>query len=181
MIEETTALFLVATAALAAYAVFAVAFYGVLHHRDPGLPELQRWLDRRGVEGDRRRRAERLWRYGAVPAMVGAAAVVLAVLDTAITQDREVEDVYAIAAAVVAAVRILASTWREPAKELAKMVPIAVLSLALFNASSIDLATWRAGLVEAGTENAPVYLLALVALEWVLQGSRDLRRARSVR
>ena len=176
--EETTGLFLAATAALVAYAVFAVAFYGVLHQRDPGLTQLRGWLDRRGTEGVARRRIELAWRYGGVPAMACAAAVVLAVLNNAIIDDREVEDIYAISAAVVAAVRILAYVWRNPAEELAKMVPIAVLSLALFNASSIQPDAWRDGLVEAGTENAAVYVTALVLLEWALQGSRDLRRAR---
>lgn len=177
--EETTTLFLVATAALAAYAVAAVAFYRVLHQRDPGLAAVRRRLDQQGAGADRRRRVERAWQYGAVPLLACVAAVVLAVLNTAIIDDREVEDVYAISAAVVAAVRILAYAWREPANELAKMVPIAVLSLALFNASSIDLVAWRSGLVEAGAENAPVYVAALIALEWILQGTVDLRAARA--
>ena len=176
--EETTGLFLVAPVALAAYAIAAVGFYRVLHQRDPGLAAVRRRLDRQQASAHQRIRAERAWQYGAVPLLACAAAVVLATLNTAVIDDREVEDVYAISVAVVAAVRILAYTWREPANELAKMVPIAMLSVAVFNASSIDLAAWRDGLVEAGTENAPVYVIALIVLEWGLQGTTDLVRSR---
>ena len=169
MIEETTWLFLGATAALVAYALFAFGFYQVLHVPVPGGEAVDRLAGRRGLDGPARRRVDRWWRAVGVPALVCAFGVVLAVLDVGIIVDREVEDVYAISAGVIAAVRILAFVWDEPAGELAKMVPIAVLSVAVFNSTAIDLDAWGEGLAEAGSENGWVYVAVLVVLEWTLQ------------
>ena len=169
MFEETTGVFLGATLALTAYAVFAVAFYQTLHTRDAGLARVRARLQRAGLDPDRYRLFDRLWRFIAIPTMTCLFAAVIAVLNVGVTQDREVEDIYAISAALVAAVRILSYTWQEPARELAKMIPIALLSIALFNASDLDLAGWRSGLEEAGTENVTVYVIALVGIEWSLR------------
>ena len=169
--EETTGIFLGATVALVAYAVFALAFARVLHTRDPGRGRLDRWRAQ-VPDGDlRARRLEVLWWYGAVPGAVCVLAAVLAVLAVGITEGREVEDVYAIAAALVAAVRILAYLWVAPADELAKMVPIALLTVALFQATDLDLTTWQDGVVEAGTEHALAYAIGLVLLEWGLRAA----------
>lgn len=169
MIEETTWLFLAATGALVAYALFAFGFYRVLHVPVPGRSWVARSAQRRGLDEVARRRADTWWRAVGVPALVCSFGVVLAVLDVGIIADREVEDIYAISAGVIAAVRILAFVWDEPAGELAKMVPIAVLSVAVFNSSAIDLEAWGDGLAEAGSENAWVYVVVLVVLEWLLQ------------
>ena len=169
MIEETTWLFLAATLALVAYALFAFGFYRVLHVPVPGGGWVERVAGRRGLDRRGQERLDRWWRATGVPALVCSFGVVLAVLDVGIIADREVEDVYAISAGVIAAVRILAFVWDEPAGELAKMVPIAVLSVAVFNSTAIDLDAWGDGLAEAGSENAWVYVVVLVVLEWALQ------------
>lgn len=87
--------------------------------------------------------------------------------------DREVEDTYAISAAIVAAVRILAYLWPPPAHLLAQMVPYAVLTAAVFNSRSFELDVWRDRLAEAGFENAVSYVVLLFALE---VGLRALHR-----
>jgi len=174
--EETTWLFLGATAAFAAYALFAVGFYRTLRDPEPGLGHLVAVLERRGVTPAELERWRRIWRWAVVPMLVCAFAVVLSLMSVALMPEREVEDVYAIAAGVVAAVRILAYLWVDPAEELAKMVPIALLAAALFDSTGIDGAAWRSGVAEAGAENAASYVVVLVILEWVLQALHARRR-----
>ena len=176
--EETTWIFVGSAAAFAAYALFAVAFYRVLRDPEPGIVRLRARLDAAGVAPERRERWVRVWRWAGVPALVCGFAVLLSLMNVALMPDREVEDVYAISAGVVAAVRILATVWLDPAEELAKMVPIALLAAALFDSSGIDVTGWRAGVAEAGAENAVSYITVLVVLELLLQALHARRRAR---
>ena len=172
-IEETTWLFLAVTAGLVAYTAFAVAFYRVLRDRDAALGWLRRWRGRSGAE-----RSEQLWFYGAIPALDVLAAAIIAMIGGLVMAGREFEDIYAIAAATVAAVRIMAYFWEEPAAELAKMVPTALLAVTVFAGADVRVDDWRDGLVEAGFENGFTYFVALVALEWALRfGHSHLRRA----
>lgn len=172
-IEETTWLFLGVTAGLVAYTAFAVAFYRVLHDRDAALLWLRRRRGRAGAG-----RTEQLWFYGAIPALDVAAAAVIAVIGGLVMAGREYEDIYAIAAATVAAVRIMAYFWEEPASELAKMVPTALLAVTVFAGADVRVGEWRDGLVEAGFENGFTYMMALVVLEWALRfGHSRLHRA----
>ena len=174
--EETTWIFLGSAAAFAAYALFAVAFYRVLRSPEPGIAHVVAHVEERGAPPIVLERWRRAWRWVVVPVMVCGFAVVLSLMSVALMPDREVEDVYALSAGVVAAVRILAFVWTDPAEELAKMVPIALLAAALFDSTGIDGEAWRSGVSEAGAENAVSYIVILVLLEWVLQALHARRR-----
>ena len=168
IIEETTWIFLGVTVGMVAYALFAVAFYRALRTRDTGLSWFCRTLDRRNSTIDRDK-ATRLWEYITIPLVVVFAALVLAVLGAAVIEGQEFEDIYAISAGIVAAVRILVYLWQEPAHELAKMVPIALMSVAIFSRNSVDFEEWSSGLAEAGFENGSTYAILLILLEWGLR------------
>lgn len=175
-IEETTWIFLGATLALSAYAFLAVGFYIALHSRDPGSDWLDERLRKRNMDPERERRARLMWWYGLVPGVACLAGVVLAVLNVGIMIDREVEDIYAISAAIVAAVRILAYVWQPPAHLLAQVVPYAVLTATFFNTRSFDWSAWSEQLEEAGTENALSYVALLFLLEWGLRSLHNRRQ-----
>lgn len=174
--EETTWVFLASAAAFAAYALFAVGFYRVLRDPVPGITFVLARVAASGASPSVLQRWRRTWTWVVVPALVCGFAVVLSLMNVALMPEREVEDVYALSAGVVAAVRMLAYVWIDPAEELAKMVPIALLAAALFNSSGIDGEAWRAGVAEAGAENAISYIAVLVVLEWVLQALHARRR-----
>lgn len=174
--EETTRIFLGSAAAFAAYALFAVGFFRVLRDPEPGLEHVIGRLAAGGASAGALGTWRRAWRWVVVPLLVCGFAVVLSLMSVALMSDREVEDVYAISAGVVAAVRVLAYVWIDPAEELAKMVPIALLAAAVFDASGIDGDAWRSGIAEAGAENAVSYIIVLVILEWVLQALHARRR-----
>jgi hypothetical protein len=174
--EETTWIFLGSAAAFAAYALFAVAFFRVLRTPEPGFAHVLARLEGDGATPSVLERWRRAWRWVVVPVLVCAFAVVLSLMNVALMPNREVEDVYALSAGVVAAVRILAFVWVDPAEELAKMVPIALLAAALFDSSGIDVGAWRSGVAEAGAENAVSYIAVLVILEWVLQALHARRQ-----
>ncbi len=167
-IEETTWIFLGVTVGMVAYSIFAVAFYRSLHARDPGLRWFCHTLDRRNSTIGRDT-ATRLWEYIAIPLVVVFSALMLAVLGGAVIEGQEFEDIYAISAGIVAAVRILVYLWQEPASELAKMIPIALLSVAIFSQNSVDFDEWSSGLAEAGFENGSTYAILLILLEWGLR------------
>lgn len=177
VIEETTWIFLGSAAAFAAYALFAVGFYRVLRDPEPGTAHLLARLAAGGASPSVLARWRRTWTWVVVPALVCGFAVVLSLMNVALMPNREVEDVYALSAGVVAAVRILANLWIDPAEELAKMVPIALLAAALFDSSGIGGETWRSRVAEAGAENALAYIAVLVLLEWVLQALHARRRS----
>ncbi len=167
-IEETTWIFLGVTVGMVAYSLFAFAFYRTLRARDAGLSWFRRTLDRRNSRIDRDK-ATTLWEYLAIPLVVVFTALVLAVLGGAVIEGQEFEDIYAISAGIVAAVRILVYVWQEPADELAKMIPIALLSVAIFSRNSVDFQQWSSGLAEAGFENGSTYAILLILLEWGLR------------
>ncbi len=175
--EETTWIFLGSAAAFAAYTFFAVGFYRVLRDPEPGTAYLHARSAGGGASAIVIERWRLTWTWVGVPALVCGFAAVLSMMNVALMPAREVEDVYALSAAVVAAVRILANVWVDPAEELAKMVPIALLAAALFDSAGIDGETWRSRVAEAGAENAVSYIVVLVVLEWGLQAFRARRRA----
>ncbi len=173
--EETTWIFMGATLALTAYAFLSLGFFLALHARDPGSAWLDRWIARCGADSGRQRRVRFLWWGVLVPGVACLSAAVLAVFNVGIMEDREVEDIYAVSAAIVASVRILAYLWQPPALLLARMVPYAVMSAAVFNTHSFDWDTWWEQLREAGTENAVSFIIILVLLEWGLRSGHNWR------
>ena len=96
---------------------------------------------------------------------------ILTVMLAFLSEGRELSQILIIALATVSAVRVCAYYDEDLSRDLAKILPFAVLSFLLVNASPLDVSASLAVLREAGSQWLTIfyYWVFLIALEFALR------------
>ncbi len=158
---------------MAVYAVFVFRFYRFVASRDMFALDLSKY------EASRHRWARgflHLVLYGAkylilFPVFAFFWFVVLTLILTLLAKDRPLSDILLIALATVSAIRVTAYYNEDLSRDLAKILPFAVLALFLINASFFQINESLDVLKQANDhrESMFYYLLFLVAVEFALR------------
>ena len=167
--------------AIAIYAVFIFKFYRFIAARDIFNFDLSK-NDRSGTPALR----DLLSLIGYLikfiflfPAFAFLWFAVLTVMLAFLSEDRALTQILIIALATVSAVRVCAYYDEDLSRDLAKILPFAVLSFLLINASPLDLGDALAVLGEVNTQWGAIfyYWVFLIALELALRLLFGLFRA----
>ena len=158
---------------MAAYAIFVFRFYRFLASRDMFALDLSKYAESRYR---RMRSFFRLILYGAeyvivFPAFAFFWFAVLTVILTLLSRDRAFSDILLIALATVGAIRVTAYYNEDLSKDLAKILPFAVLAIFLIDGYYFDTHQSLNVLNEATdhSERILYYLVFLIALEFALR------------
>ena len=158
---------------MAAYAIFVFRFYRFLASRDMFALDLSKYAESRYR---RVRSFFRLVLYGAeyvivFPAFAFFWFAVLTVILTLLSRDRAFSDILLIALATVGAIRVTAYYNEDLSKDLAKILPFAVLAIFLIDGYYFDTHQSLNVLNEATdhSERILYYLVFLIALEFALR------------
>ncbi len=158
---------------MAAYAIFVFRFYRFLASRDMFALDLSKYAESRYR---RMRSFFRLILYGAeyvivFPAFAFFWFAVLTVILTLLSRDRAFSDILLIALATVGAIRVTAYYNEDLSKDLAKILPFAVLAIFLIDGYYFDTHQSLDVLTEATghSERILYYLVFLIALEFALR------------
>jgi hypothetical protein len=160
---------------MALYAVLVGTFYKNLSRRDIFRLHLEKY----GFQRDAFTALRRFWdvllylfKYFFVfPLIVFAYFVVLAAILFFLAKSHSVETILLIALSVVTAVRLTAYYSQEIAVDLAKVLPLALLGVALIDPSffSVELAQERLNAVPGLARQALGLLAVPIVVEWVLR------------
>ena len=158
---------------MALYAVFVFKFYRFVATRDMFTLKLS------GYEESRRpwmRSLVHLSIYGArylllFPAFAFFWFLVLTLILSFLAKERALSDILLISAATVSAIRVAAYYNEDLSRDLAKILPFAVLGIFLVDASFFEIDDSLDVLAEAGDHRETIfyYLLLLIAVEFVLR------------
>lgn len=165
---------------MSVYAIFIFRFYRFVAARDMFALDLSRYEESR-----RRwmRRALGVVMYVAkylilFPAFAVFWFAVLALILTFLSKDRPFEDILLIALATVSAIRVTAYYDEDLSRDLAKILPFAVLAIFLIDAGFFVIGESLAAVERANEHRETIlyYLVFLVALEFVLRVVRATLR-----
>ena len=158
---------------IALYAVFVFKFYRFVATRDMFTLKLS------GDEESRRpwmRGVTHILLYGArylvlFPAFAFFWFLVLTLILSFLAKERALSDILLISMATVSAIRVAAYYNEDLSRDLAKILPFAVLGIFLVDASFFEIDESLDVLAEAGDHRESIfyYLLLLVAFEFVLR------------
>ena len=158
---------------MAVYAIFIFKFYRFVASRDMFALDLSKYEESRFKMV---RAFLHLVMYGAkyiilFPAFAFFWFAVLTLILTFLSKDRAFSDILLIALATVSAIRVSAYYNEDLSRDLAKILPFAVLAIFLIDASFFDVSESVNVLREAGEHRESIlyYLLFLIALEFALR------------
>lgn len=158
---------------ITAYAVFVFHFYRFVAARDMFSLNLSGNGEERGsILGDVSRLLWWVVRFVFLyPAFASFWFAVLTLVLAFLSEGRELSGILLIAAATVSVIRISAYYKEDLSRDLAKIVPFAVLSFFIVSTNSLDAIGSLAALMDVSEyrETIVYYLLFLVALEIVLR------------
>ena len=151
------------------YAVFVFAFYRFLARRDIITANLNRY---NGAGYKFLRTILYLFQHAILfPILAVCWGSVLVVILALLGKDQPVEDILFIAVALVSTIRATAYVTEDLSRDLAKMLPFAVLGLYLVNKSYVSLSVSSGVLKDIPDhwEAIVYYIVFIVALEFVLK------------
>ena len=158
---------------MAVYAMFIFKFYRFVASRDIFALDLSKYEESRFKVV---RAFLHLVMYGAkyiilFPAFAFFWFAVLTLILTFLSKDRAFSEILLIALATVSAIRVTAYYSEDLSRDLAKILPFAVLAIFLIDASFFEVTDSLHVLKEAGEhrESIVYYLLFLIALEFALR------------
>lgn len=158
---------------MAVYAVFVFHFYRFVAARDMFRLNLSGSDEARGsLLGDLMRLVWWVVRFVVLyPAFAFFWLAVLTLVLAFLSEDRSLSNILLIAMATVSAIRVAAYYNEDLARDLSKMLPLAVLSFFIVTANSLDAVGSLAALREVSEHRGTIfyYLLFLVALELALR------------
>ena len=164
---------LVVVLGMVAYAVFVFKFYRFVAARDMfGLDLSKNDQMRDAVAWDLIFLVWYLVRYVVLfPAFAFFWFAVLTLILVFLSEDRELHQILLIAMATVSAIRVSAYYNEELSRDLAKILPFAVLGVFIINTSFFDIHSSLDTLAELNTQLDTIvyYLVYLVALEFALR------------
>lgn len=176
---------LIAIIAIAVYSGFVFMFYRILAKKDLLTLDLSKYADDFGGKVKKYLRSVLfvIQYVVVVPVLIAFWTLVLAVILTLLSDSSDHARNALIATSVVGAVRILAYWTEELSRDVAKMLPFAVLGVYLVSSTSVQWSEFR-GLLESLPELAKSFfssLVLLAILETLLRITSTLSRIRSKR
>ena len=176
---------LIAIIAIAVYSGFVFMFYRILAKKDLLTLDLSKYADDFGGKVKKYLRSVLfvIQYVVVVPVLIAFWTLVLAVILTLLSDSSDHARNALIATSVVGAVRILAYWTEELSRDVAKMLPFAVLGVYLVSSTSVQWSEFRE-LLESLPELAKSFfssLVLLAILETLLRITSTLSRIRSKR
>ena len=176
---------LIAIIAIAVYSGFVFMFYRILAKKDLLTLDLSKYADDFGGKVKKYLRSVLfvIQYIVVVPVLIAFWTLVLAVILTLLSDSSDHTRNALIATSVVGAVRILAYWTEELSRDVAKMLPFAVLGVYLVSSTSVQWSEFRE-LLESLPELAKSFfssLVLLAILETLLRITSTLSRIRSKR
>ncbi|MDE0707274.1 MAG: hypothetical protein OSB22_05800 [Candidatus Poseidoniales archaeon] len=176
---------LIAIIAIAVYSGFVFMFYRILAKKDLLTLDLSKYADDFGGKVKKYLRSVLfvIQYVVVVPVLIAFWTLVLAVILTLLSDSSDHARNALIATSVVGAVRILAYWTEELSRDVAKMLPFAVLGVYLVSSTSVQWSEFRE-LLESLPELAKSFfssLVLLAILETLLRIASTLSRIRSKR